>query len=669
MRKITFKRISSAIIAFVFVFGMLPAIALPVAGVTLSGSCGNNASWLYDTLTCCLTVRVGNDPNKSTGEMTSIPCKDYKSNIETVTIENGITNIGPHAFSSFSNLKSITIPSSVTSIDDNAFFGCKNLKSIIIPSSVTSIGSSAFYGCSSLTSIYIPENVTSIGSSAFKSCGGIKRVKFSNSSSLICIGSHAFEYCVNLVSIKFPNSVTCIGDSAFSGCESLSDVTFEENSNLASIGVAAFGSCANISSISLPSGVSNISDGAFIGCTGIENIEVELNNTRYKSVYNCLIDVIDKKIVFGCGNSVIPDDCNITTIADHAFMDMDHIDRIIIPEGVKSIEDWAFFHCSGLSQLILPKSVTNIGEYAFSNCISLNKLVYLGTEEEWASVTKGTYWNNEVPVTVKFHTTHNYVDGVCIECWDGAANNYLSGECGEELVWRLNLDTGVFSVSGNGNMKEFFSASGTPWYNYINYVKKVEINRGVTSIGTYAFCDFSKITNVTIPYGVTSIGFRTFWGCSNLETLSIPDTITFIGTHAFLNCEALSTIIYCGTEEKWNAVTKDDEWNMDCSATVQFHNYVDFICTECGNECEHSTVVDEICSICGKDLSVVIGDVNGDELISNADVLMIYRYIYNSALYPLNEVAADVNGDGYVSNADVLKIYRYIYNPTLYPIA
>lgn len=62
------------------------------------------------------------------------------------------------------------------------------------------------------------------------------------------------------------------------------------------------------------------------------------------------------------------------------------------------------------------------------------------------------------------------------------------------------------------------------------------------------------------------------------------------------------------------------------------------------------------------------GDVNGDGGITNADVLGIYRYIYNSELYPLDLEVADVNGDGSVTNADVLAIYRYIYDPELYPL-
>ena len=65
----------------------------------------------------------------------------------------------------------------------------------------------------------------------------------------------------------------------------------------------------------------------------------------------------------------------------------------------------------------------------------------------------------------------------------------------------------------------------------------------------------------------------------------------------------------------------------------------------------------------------ILGDVNGDKKISNADVLMIYKYIYSASTYPLpNFNAADVTCDGKITNADVLKIFKYIFSPTLYPI-
>ena len=64
----------------------------------------------------------------------------------------------------------------------------------------------------------------------------------------------------------------------------------------------------------------------------------------------------------------------------------------------------------------------------------------------------------------------------------------------------------------------------------------------------------------------------------------------------------------------------------------------------------------------------VLGDVDGNGEVTNSDVLMIFRYIYNEELYPLNVTVGDVDGNGEVTNSDVLMIFRYIYNPELYPI-
>ena len=49
---------------------------------------------------------------------------------------------------------SVNIPSGVTNIGYYAFSGCSKLSSITIPDTVTKIGSSVFFGCSSLANIY-----------------------------------------------------------------------------------------------------------------------------------------------------------------------------------------------------------------------------------------------------------------------------------------------------------------------------------------------------------------------------------------------------------------------------------------------------------------------------------------------------------------------------------
>ena len=63
------------------------------------------------------------------------------------------------------------------------------------------------------------------------------------------------------------------------------------------------------------------------------------------------------------------------------------------------------------------------------------------------------------------------------------------------------------------------------------------------------------------------------------------------------------------------------------------------------------------------------GDVNMDGVVSNTDILILYKYIYNPLLYPIDhEVLGDTNQDGAINNADILNIYKHIYDPELYTL-
>ena len=87
-----------------------------------------------------------------------------------------------------------------------------------------------------------------------------------------------------------------------------------------------------------------------------------------------------------------------------------------------------------------------------------------------------------------------------------------------------------------------------------------------------------------------------------------------------------------------------------------------------GHNFEYSYTVNKyVCENCGK--SNALGDVNSDGYITNADVLLMVRYMYDGVLYPIPVFDfADVNGDGSITNDDVWEIFRYIYNPMIYPI-
>ena len=225
--------------------------------------------------------------------VTSIGNRAFKScsNMESVTIPEGVTSIGESAFAGCSSLTSVTIPEGVTSIGESAFAGCSSLTSVTIPEGVTSIGESAFAGCTSLTSVTIPEGVTSIGMNAFALCKGLTSVTIPSSvasigvhsfygcsgltsvtipEGVMTIGEEAFESCSSLTSVTIPSSVTSIGSSAFSLCFNLTSVTISEG--VQSIGSYAFSTCYNLTSVTIPSSVTSIGEKAFFYCYGLTSV-------------------------------------------------------------------------------------------------------------------------------------------------------------------------------------------------------------------------------------------------------------------------------------------------------------------------------------------------------------------------------------------------------------
>lgn len=108
----------------------------------------------------------------------TISCKYQNcSRLTSLTIGEGVTEIGPSAFSGCASLTSVDIPDNIKNIGTYAFYGCKGLATVNMGNSVMDIGYGAFCGCGNLTSLEIPNSVTNISWNAFKDCPNIISVK------------------------------------------------------------------------------------------------------------------------------------------------------------------------------------------------------------------------------------------------------------------------------------------------------------------------------------------------------------------------------------------------------------------------------------------------------------------------------------------------------------
>ncbi len=92
------------------------------------------------------------------------------TDIESVTIPEGVRYIGDYAFGNCRRLKKATIPSTLTVLGSRIFEECVLLSSVSLPDSLTAIGARAFYKNTCLTTLLIPESVTEIDATAFLRC-------------------------------------------------------------------------------------------------------------------------------------------------------------------------------------------------------------------------------------------------------------------------------------------------------------------------------------------------------------------------------------------------------------------------------------------------------------------------------------------------------------------
>ena len=174
---------------------------------------------------------------------------------------------------------------------------------------------------------------------------------------------------------------------------------------------------------------------------------------------------------------------------------------------------------------------------------------------------------------------------ICTGCTSKEPEILGKGSCGAEgdnVTWTLD-DTGRLSITGTGEMHDYFDQVKVPWNGSNNLVEKVSISDGITRIGRQAFKECEKLTEIVIPEGVTSIGKGAFSGCDALKKVTIPESVTRIEEHAFYWCENLKelkvpdSVTYIGYgafPEHTQLICKKDSaadlWSRDNGRNVRY---------------------------------------------------------------------------------------------------
>ncbi len=643
--------------------------------------------------------------------------------LNNVILGKGLNKINESTFSTCMNLESIVIPDNIISIDDCAFWGCYNLENITMsdnlllldsdvflntkwfenqsdgvvyigdfvygykgemPEStyielregVRGIAGSAFEDCTNLSGIRIPESVLSFGEDAFNNCTNLTIYGYENSKAEVfanqneidfvsigsyekdfefkykhlkdntveiteCIGTstdfkipieiegckvssigdYAFIGCPNLETVRIPYSVEKIGYNSFCDCDSMTDIYYNGsyddwnkiNSATRFYGVSThFGSnknadetnrCGDFEYNKLTDTTVEIT--GYIGFDSDIVIPSNLDGYKVTSIGCCLSYSFKENL-----KSVVISE-GITTIGESAF-EFSLLESVKLPSTLKNIGYMSFWACENLTEINIPEGVERIEDGAFG-CTNI-KSFYIPASVTYCDAPFDFNVLNEVVVD---EDNQNYYskDGVLFRKSDNEL--LLYPRANERTVYVIPDGTSKINriafLRGTGNLKELIIPgsvnvldSGTLFNANLD---KLILCEGVETIKQNAFlnCNF---TNITIPKSVTSIEEKSI-GYTYMDGLN-PEPI-----------EGFTIYGYKGTTAESYAI--ENGFAFESLDTM------------------------------------LVGDVNGDGVISVLDASDVQKYLVNLINFTdAQKSNADVNGDGAVTIMDSTHIQKYL---------
>lgn len=204
-------------------------------------------------------IRLGNKL-ETIGRFAFSQCRS----LSALELPNSLRTLAARAFA-YSGLVSLVIPTTLKQIPDYTFDNCTNLERVTLHDGISHIGQAAFLRCRSLKQVKIPAGVTRIENNTFDECISLEFVDFHDE--IKYIGERAFAYCHNLRGsggfdrFALPNDLQTMGDGAFQECRSLKVV---EIPSLKDLPENAFFSCTNLATIFLPDNMKTIGRQCFL---------------------------------------------------------------------------------------------------------------------------------------------------------------------------------------------------------------------------------------------------------------------------------------------------------------------------------------------------------------------------------------------------------------------
>ena len=344
------------------------------------------------------------------------------------------------------------------------------------------------------------------------------------------IAANAFQGCSNLHQIWLPATLENIGEKAFDGCNNISYIctTSETPLSINKNVFSTYKATLYVPNETIGSYSGNdtwknfpiIREGYFKGVTTLNSLTFECLLSGEDNVATLKKSEVTETIVDIPASVTLDNtDYSVTTIYKEAFRgnNSKKLEKIILPETLKTIEDNAFDQCSKLT-IITNKSKTPA---------VLGKDVFVQNIYSTATV----YVPNDAEIEAKYKAADGWKD---FTSW--AHGEKKTGTVGS-MTYDYLVGVGTATLTGTSVDKEDVTIDGTVEIDGVTYT--------VTAIAESAFKNNpnrGKMTKLRIAKNITTIGAYAFQSCSNLKMVWLPTSITSIGDKAFDGCNGITHV-------------------------------------------------------------------------------------------------------------------------------
>ena len=512
----------------------------------------------------------------------------YTGTRSTVTIPEGVREIGRDAFRGRGTLVKVEIPDGVEAIGDGAFADCRKLWRIRFPAGLKRLGSDALRNCEEVLVLELPEGLESIGAHAFDGCWDCFRAELPES--LREIGPAAFGSCT--CTIRFRRWIPSMEDAliGYSGIlhtddapdalperfrtAALTGFAGESDSEYDSPRTRAYLAYARRHVEELTGAAIRDPDLLRLLCTrgliperslGGYLTEAEKNGSpEQKALLRAYAGAFATERRQEAGEAAREAKAGRLAlmearadIAGRRFV----LDGTPREEKLSDLEDWLERHGAVVEPRLTEQTdffvtfpdvsgevsrgaerygTVVIDEDAFLRMVGLR---YPDTRS-----VKVPEWLREFPAGAC--RDHRELSG--LELPEGMTRIGAEAFQGCVYIWLVTTPVNL-RVIGDSAFRRCRSLSsfwcppelksiGAEAFRDCVRLAKIELPDGLTALGAGAFRDCHELKEMKIPEGIAALGDGTFRGCGKLRKLELPAGLTAIGRRTFNGCRNLTAL-------------------------------------------------------------------------------------------------------------------------------